>query len=117
MRLRPVLRGLALRCPACGEGAMSPAWWAFTRLRDACPACGTRFEPGRGEWTGALMFAQGFYFTVSLMGLFALILLRQGLPALLLWLVLSAVLLPLATYRNFKGAWVGTMWAAKPWGR
>lgn len=95
---------------------MTTAWWALTRLRDACPACGTVFEPARGEWTGALMFAQGFYFTVALMGLFALLLTGNGLGALLAWLGVSAVLLPLLTYRNFKGAWVGTMWAAHPWG-
>lgn len=95
---------------------MTPRWWALTRLRDACPACGTRFEPSRGEWTGALMFAQGFYFSVALLGLFLLLLFTEtGLAGLFAWLGLSAVLLPLATYRNFKGAWVGTMWAAHPW--
>lgn len=94
---------------------MSPAWWAITRVRDACPACATTFHPGRGEWTGALMFAQGFYFSVALLGLFALLLGGAGLPALLLWLFLSSVAFPLLTYRNFKGGWVGTMWAARPW--
>lgn len=96
---------------------MTTAWWALTRLRDACPRCGIRFEPARGEWTGALMFAQGFYFTVALMGLFVLLLNGAELPLLLAWLVASTVVLPLLTYRNFKGAWTGTMWAAKPWAK
>lgn len=95
---------------------MSPAWWSVTRLRDACPRCATTFEPARGEWTGALMFGQGFYFSVALLGLFALPLAaRATLPILLAWLALSTVAFPLLTYRHFKAAWIGVMWAAKPW--
>ena len=115
MSLRPVLRGLRLRCPACGVGRMSPRWWSFARLADACPACGVRFEPARGEWSGSLMFAQGFYIALALLGLYALLLARAPLPALVAWGVATTVLLPVLKYRNHKGAWVGTMWAADPW--
>jgi uncharacterized protein (DUF983 family) len=47
--LAPVLRGLRLKCPACGEGRMSARWWTLGHLRDECPRCGVRFEPARGE--------------------------------------------------------------------
>lgn len=84
-------------------------------MRDACPACGVTFHPARGEWTGALMFAQGFYFAVGLLGLFVLLLGGAGLWTVLAWVALSCALLPLLTYRNVKGAWVGAMWGAGPW--
>lgn len=113
--LRGLLRGLALRCPRCGVGHMSSSLWTVARMRDACPSCGVTFHPARGEWSGALMFAQGIYFALGLLGVFALLLGDAGLWTVLAWIALSCALLPLLTYRNVKGAWVGAMWGAGPW--
>jgi hypothetical protein len=61
------------------------------------------------------MFAQGFYGGLGLIGLFALLLARAPLSWVLAWIVVTTAALPVLTYRNFKGAWMGTMWAAHPW--
>jgi len=94
---------------------MSPTRASLGTLRDACPRCGTPFEPARGEWSGALMFAQGAYGALGLLGMFALLLAGAPLAWTIAWIALATVALPILTYRNFKGAWIGAMWAAHPW--
>jgi uncharacterized protein (DUF983 family) len=95
---------------------MSPTLASFGTLADACAHCGTRFEPSRGEWSGALMFAQGAYGALALLGMFAMLLTNAPIMWIILWIALTTVALPILTYRNFKGAWIGLMWASHPWG-
>ena len=94
---------------------MSPTRASFGTLADACPRCGTRFEPARGEWSGALMFAQGSYGALALLGMFAMLLLGTPIAWVVAWTAATTVALPILTYRNFKGAWIGLMWASDPW--
>src|ERR1700759_1709924 len=53
---RPVnetmLRGLRLRCPACGESAIFDRPF---RVRHDCPACGAIFQREEGFFVGAIM--------------------------------------------------------------
>ena len=107
--LRPILRGARLRCPACGEGRL---FSGYDRVAPACPSCHAPFVTTPGEWTGALMFAQGGFSTVALGGWFVLFLLGHGMydAGPLAWLIGWGIVAPLLLYRNFKGAWVGLLW-------
>lgn len=52
--VRPFLRALRLRCPACGGGPVLVSWF---RLAPSCVRCGLRFERGEeGYWVGSYMF-------------------------------------------------------------
>lgn len=51
-RWRGLVRALRLRCPRCGVGRVIRSWFA---LREACSACGLRFERDEQDdyWLGA----------------------------------------------------------------
>lgn len=49
--LRAILRQ---RCPECGVGRV---FAGPTRMNEHCPACGYRFEPEPGYFTGAMYFS------------------------------------------------------------
>ncbi|MHB8585310.1 MAG: DUF983 domain-containing protein [Thermoplasmatota archaeon] len=85
---------------------------AWTVERERCPVCGISFEPSRGEFTGAMMFAQGFFGTLGL-GFWFILFITVGMPlwASLLWILLFGAVIPGLTYRNAKGAWTGAMYA------
>jgi uncharacterized protein (DUF983 family) len=44
-------RGFMKRCPRCGSGGLFTTW---TKMVDACPRCGMRFEREEGYWVGAM---------------------------------------------------------------
>ena len=105
-----MVRGFLLRCPVCAEGRMPRR--AFG-VGDRCARCGTRFELGAGDFSGAIMIAQ------MLLGLLAIpvwILLTFGTPlgftARVVVTVLVLIALLLAFYRNVKGLWYGFLIAA-----
>ena len=116
MLVRPLLRGALLRCPVCGEGGL---FSGYNRVVDQCAECGARYHDSPGEWTGALMFAQGFFGFVALGGWYVLFL--AGVPAFgwqgVAWLVGWGLIAPIALYPSFKGAWIGAMHAAGGLGR
>lgn len=109
--LRPLLRGAALRCPVCGRGRL---FAGYNRVVDHCAQCGARFHDSRGEWTGALMFAQGVFGLLALGGWYVLFLLGVRLWDWrgLAWLIGWGIAAPIALYPSFKGAWIGAMHAA-----
>jgi uncharacterized protein (DUF983 family) len=49
--LRALLRGLAKRCPRCGERDLFVHW---LRIRDQCPRCRLRLEREEGGFLGAM---------------------------------------------------------------
>lgn len=104
-------RGAILRCPACGQGKL---FVGYNRVVDRCASCGIGFHASPGEWTGALMFAQGIFGLIALGGWYVLFL--RGVPmrsALSLgWLVGWGLLAPILLYPSVKGAWIGAMHAA-----
>ena len=81
--LRILRRGLALRCPRCGERSLFPpprgaggglgvrvrAW--FT-MAEACPLCGLRFERAQGYWVGAIYVGYGVTTVIAVAGYFVL---------------------------------------------
>lgn len=64
----PLLRGLAGRCPNCGDARMLAGPW---EVRDACSACHYGFVREDGYWVGAMtvltaLMLLGFAATVAL---------------------------------------------------
>jgi uncharacterized protein (DUF983 family) len=48
---RLLVRGLARKCPVCGQGHLFRRWFAMV---ERCPRCGLGFERIDGHFTGAL---------------------------------------------------------------
>lgn len=108
--LTPILRGIALRCPACGRGRL---FTSYNEMARRCGACHVAFDASPGEWTGALMFAQGLFGLLGLGGWYLLVLAGMGVDDKrgIAWLVGVGLLLPILLYPSFKGAWFGAMQA------
>ncbi len=105
-----MLRGAALKCPACGVGAM---FRRYLKVADACPHCGEELHHHRADDAPA-------YFTIVIVGhiVVSLVLVVEMAyrPALwvhaALWLPLT-VILTLVLLPMVKGALVGLQWALR----
>jgi len=53
-----ISRGLRLRCPRCGEGAVFRRWYAYRENR-SCPRCGLVYDP-RGESLAFMYLSTAF---------------------------------------------------------
>lgn len=105
-----MLRGAALRCPACGQGAM---FHKYLKVADACPACGEELHHQRADDAPP-------YFTMLVVGhiVVAGVMYVEKAYAPDLWvhaalwtpliLGLSLALLP-----RVKGALIGLQWALR----
>ncbi|HST54177.1 MAG TPA: DUF983 domain-containing protein [Pyrinomonadaceae bacterium] len=98
-----ILRGLRLRCPACGESAIFDRPF---RVRHHCPACGAIFQREEGFFVGAIManvvategavmFAFGVFALVFGVG-------EWTLPVLFA----VALVFPVAFYHHSWGLWL-----------
>jgi uncharacterized protein (DUF983 family) len=110
--LRPVVAGLLLRCPRCRRGSLGEGLFG---TRQACGACGQAFAAGWGDSTGTMMLAQFLYGAFGLFGWFAVWGLSPPQPAWVVagWIALFGGVLPLLTYRNLRGLWLGILEAGK----
>ncbi len=106
-----VRRGLAGRCPNCGEGRL---FRAYLKVNDACPACGEDFTPQRADDAPA-------YVTILIVGHFVVagIVAAEDIwpdsPVLVdafVWAAL-AVALSLFILPRVKGALIGYQWAVR----
>lgn len=103
-------RGLAGKCPACGEGHM---YRAYLKVADTCDRCGEELHHQRADDAPA-------YFTISIVGHIvvagALILERAMAPAtwvhMAIWLPLTLIL-SLALLPAVKGSLVGLQWSKR----
>ena len=104
-------RGLAGRCPHCGEGRL---YRAYLKVVDACPVCGEDLSPQRADDAPA-------YVTMLIVGHFVVagaLAAEEWRPNSPVWLgaaiwaaltvALSLLLLP-----RVKGALVGYQWAMR----
>src|SRR6185312_4475112 len=102
-----ILRGLAQRCPACGQGAI---FRAYLKVSDRCPQCGEELHHHRADDAPP-------YFTIIVVGhivVGGVLAMEQGLaPAswvqAVVWLPLT-VLLSVLILPRVKGALVGLQW-------
>jgi uncharacterized protein (DUF983 family) len=107
LRPSPILAGVRLRCPQCGEGAVFAGYLNF---RDACAACGADFKAADAGDGPAV-------FVILVVGAIAaamLLVLQMGLH-LPDWLALSmtlvaAIVLCLALLPPFKAILFALQW-------
>lgn len=105
-----VARGLAHRCPACGEGRL---YRAFLKIADQCPKCGEALHHHRADDAPP-------YFTIFIVGHLlvggALALEQSMAPETwvhaAIWLPMT-IILSLALLPRIKGALVGLQWALR----
>ena len=105
-RSQIVARGFSNRCPNCGNRSLFPP--GSLRIREVCPVCELKFDPGGGFWLGPLIIN---YTVTAVFFVSPLLLLgtRDVLP-LKLAIVLSVVLggfgIPLLLYRSSWSGWL-----------
>lgn len=103
-----IRRGVAHRCPNCGEGRL---YRAYLKVVDRCEVCGHELGAYRADDGPA-------YFTILLVGhvVIAPMLLLQWILKAPLWLVLPGTLIPLTvitlwTLPRVKGALIGHLYS------
>lgn len=108
-----MLRGLRLRCPRCGQGAIFRGWFA---MNARCPACGRLFDRAPGYLLGSIYFNYGvtallvvivyfsLYFSETLNG-----------KQLLVLLTAFSVVFPLCFFRHARGLWIAFDERWDPW--
>lgn len=96
----PLLRGLLLRCPACGD---APLFRGPFRMHDRCSACGVPFTREPGFYLGSIYINYGVTVLVT-GGLYAFLALVLGWSqeASLTACLGVAVLLPVAFFRHAR---------------
>ena len=109
---RALRRGIALRCPRCGETPLFRGW--FT-MAPACALCGLRFERAQGYFVGAIYVNYAVTTVIALAGYFIL----WGYTGistgaqLALWLPFVA-LFPLWFFRYSRSLWLALEFALNP---
>ena len=100
-------RGIARRCPMCGDGDLFASWFA---MRERCPSCGLRLDRGEHDsWSGAWM--------LNLVGVETVFVLLMGVVVLALWPdvpwraitwlgVIGMLALPLLLYPISRTLWL-----------
>ncbi len=104
-----LLRGVARRCPRCGERKV---WAGAFKLKERCPRCSLLFEREEGFWLGAYVINFGVGEGVVFVLLMVFLFVKVNSPDLALapWLVAGAVLGVLLPILFFKSS--RTVWAA-----
>jgi uncharacterized protein (DUF983 family) len=109
-------RGLARRCPLCGQGGLFRRWFTIV---DRCPRCGLRFERIEGHWLGALGMNTTVSFAVVLLAVVvAFVVTYDGgstaLGVAVAVIVGVAIVVPLAFYPVSKTLWSAIDLAMRP---
>ena len=111
---RMLLRGVARRCPVCGQGRLFRLWFS---LAERCPRCRLRFERIEGHWLGAL----GLNTIVSFVVLFCVVVAGLALShpdyrmaPLLAAAVGTAVIVPLVFFPSSKTLWTAIDLCMRP---
>lgn len=105
-----IMRGLAQKCPSCGEGRMMAKYLEVAR---ACPVCGTELYHHRADdgpaW--ATILITGHLMAPAMLTVFEIFRPKAWVMALgfsAVFVLLSLYLLP-----RIKGAFVGLQWAKR----
>lgn len=104
-RARKILvRGLLLRCPACGEGGLYQS--AF-RMRERCARCGLVFAREQGYFVGAIYVNVILTETLILAVFLGSLIFTSGASDRVYFVMFAAALvLPLAFYRFSRSLWL-----------
>src|SRR6266850_6897265 len=99
------IRGLKLRCPACGLGRL---YESFFRMRDECPYCGLVFAREQGYFIGAIYLnvvaTESLIFATYLALILAHRITDQSTYTILFTL---ALLVPVLFHRHARSLWLG----------
>jgi uncharacterized protein (DUF983 family) len=98
-------RALALRCPACGTGAIFSGWFA---MHETCARCGLRFEREPGYFVGAIYVN----YAITAVACLGIPILLDALVGLGMWTQVAigaalAVVVPIGFFRYARGLWLG----------
>lgn len=105
-RSQIIARGLANRCPNCGNHSLFPP--RSLRIREVCPVCELKFDPGGGFRLGPWVIN----YTITVIGFVVPLLVvgSEGLMPLPLAVGLAVVLggfgIPLLLYRSSWSWWL-----------
>jgi uncharacterized protein (DUF983 family) len=101
---RIMLRGLRLRCPACGQG---PLFKSMFKMHDECSHCGMVFMREQGYFIGAIyvnvIVTESLIFLVYLICLLTLPAADQTIYTILFVL---ALIIPLLFNRHARSIWL-----------
>lgn len=99
-----VIRGLSLRCPTCGHGAL---FGSFFRMNVACSECGYRFERAAGYFLGSTYINYGVTALVTTIS-YVTLYFGFGWPkeTLLPGLLLFCSVFPLVFFRFARSMWL-----------
>ena len=99
-----LIRGLRLKCPACGLGRL---YQSFFRMRDECPCCGLVFAREQGYFIGAIYLnviaTESLIFAAYLGLILARRINDQSTYTILFAL---ALLLPVLFHRHARSLWL-----------
>jgi uncharacterized protein (DUF983 family) len=101
---RVLMRGLRLKCPACGQ---TDLYQSTFRIRESCSACGLVYAREQGYFVGAIyinvMATEAVILFVYLVSLFA----TNGTGnTIYIILFIMAVTLPLLFFRLSRSLWL-----------
>jgi uncharacterized protein (DUF983 family) len=96
-------RGLRLRCPRCGVGALFQHGYT---MYEACGACGWVFEREEGYWTGALAINLVVTELLIFCVIFPLLILQAPVVLTLILGLGLAILTPFLFYWHSKALWM-----------
>jgi uncharacterized protein (DUF983 family) len=104
--------GTRLICPACRKGRIYEGMFTMNR---ECPHCGLTFEPGEGDFLGAMVLSYCATAVIVLIGIAGIefVTSLSATMHLYIWCAFTALFIP-TTYRNFKGMYAGILYAAIP---
>jgi uncharacterized protein (DUF983 family) len=105
-RAQVIARGLACRCPNCGQRTLFQEGRLF-KVNEACPSCGLRIEKGDGAFLGPFVMNYGvtaFGVVIPVIGLY--ILGKLGAVATLSLCFVASLAVPLLLYRLSWGWWL-----------
>lgn len=101
---RIIIRGVRLKCPACGETAL---YQSIFKMHDHCSSCGLVFEREQGYFVGSIYLnVIATEAVILLVYLFSLFVLSPASDLIYLILFALAMVLPLIFYRFSWGLWL-----------
>jgi uncharacterized protein (DUF983 family) len=105
MRLSTIfVRGIRLRCPACGQGKLFAGW--FT-MHQGCGNCGLTYQREPGYFLGSIYFNYGLTALIVTAVFFGLFLGADVSADTLLWpLTAFCFLFPLWFFRYARSLWL-----------
>lgn len=107
---RSMLRGAALRCPACGTGKLLSG---YLSVNDHCPNCGEALHHQRADDGPAYLTILLVSHLAAPLLLWVFVAYRPSAVSMLIAFSLGVVVASLALLPRIKGAMIGFQWARR----